>query len=144
MSSQVKRWGWLSFGRCVGIVGTRQRAKLGPNTYLEKVTADEYRVTFHGNLIMRLTADGAIRLYNSGHQRATTKQRLCALSPRMVYQKNYEWFIGPVPFEEGINVGLPQTPREAIMVDVWDGKLPPSVLADYDTDHVSAAGSRAG
>jgi hypothetical protein len=136
VSQEVKKWGWLSFGRCVDILAGRKNRKLGPNTYLVEYKDDEFRVEFHKSVIMQLTADGAIRLFSGGHRSMTTKSRLCALSPRKVHQTKYEWFVGPVPFSEGINVGNPQTAREAILCDVWDGKLPLSVLADYDADHV--------
>jgi hypothetical protein len=137
MSQQIKQWGWLSFGRCVEMLGRGRKSsrKLGPNTQLVKVSDDEFRVEFHDNVIMQLTADGAIRLFSGGHRSVTTKSRLCALSPRPVHQRDFDWFVGPIPFAEGINVGNPQTARESIMCDVWDGKIPASVRADYDADH---------
>jgi hypothetical protein len=142
MSQVVKRVGVLSFSKCVNMMQGRPspRRKLGPNTYLEVHAPDEFRVILYGTVIMQLTADGAIRLFSGDQKTPTTKQRLNALSPRGVYQKGYEWFVGTpgLPFCEGINVGAPQTPREAIMADIWAGKMPVSVLADYDADHAPA------
>jgi hypothetical protein len=139
MSQVVKRVGVLSFSKCVQMMQGRPspRRKLGPNTFLVRHADDEYRVILYEMVIMQLTADGAIRLFSGDHKTVTTKQRLNALSRRPVHQKDYEWFVGTpgLPFCEGINVGAPQTPREAIVADIMDGKLPASVLADYDQDH---------
>jgi hypothetical protein len=134
MSQEIKRVGILSFSKCVQMMQGRPspRRKIGPNTFLVRHADDEYRVILYEMVIMQLTADGAIRLFSAD------QQRLSALSPRGVYQSGGLWYVGVLPFCEGINVGRPQTPREAIMVDVWAGKIPLSVLADYDQDHVQA------
>ena len=74
-------------------------------------------VYLHGNHIATIT-DGSVKLYDGGHQSATTKSRLNAIMSEHclpgegVFQKNWEWFCRlwngtehfTVPFRSGMRL----------------------------------------
>lgn len=137
MSAVVKRIGPITYDKAAALLGGRGRKVIGPNTEVQRgdgIPAD-YLVVFHGTTIIRLTADGAILLFTGGHRTTTTKQRLNALSPARVAQRNYDWFVDGRPFTEGMNVGAPRTTREVLERAAAQGdELAVLALADLDRE----------
>jgi hypothetical protein len=105
----------LTYERCRQLLGRRDDLKLGHNTVLSKerwfdyLGGAVYRVTLHGNVILRYHADGRVQLFDGGYRSVTTKHRLNRLGPVSVCGVKGEWYVGLHPFKSGMTVQLAVT-----------------------------------
>ena len=88
--------GLLTHKRCKELMSSARDKDAGKpianNTRLYEENGDEYTVYLHGNLIMRITKKGWT-YYDGGWRTVTTKARLNEYGPRLVYQKDWEWYV---------------------------------------------------
>jgi len=98
-----------SFDEAVTILGGKTRQKVDHNTYVEQLAPNEIGVRLYDTIIVRYFRNGSTRLYSGGFQTVTTKKRIEEFSPCRVNQKKGRWFVNGVEFQEGIEVGQPQT-----------------------------------
>lgn len=88
--------------------GKNGRKKICNNTYL--YPRGEYNALVYHNTEIIKFYPMWVRLYTGSWHTSTTKLRLCKYSPVIVYQKDFDWFIGnwnkpdadDVEFYEGI------------------------------------------
>lgn len=104
MSREIKRIGTLSYERCANLLcerGARLAGpwrtykRIGPNTdvWSEEGPPVTYCVTFHSSRILRFHPDGKVTMWHHGHMSTTTKSRLSMLSPYLVYQEKFVWYV---------------------------------------------------
>jgi len=104
MSKQIREFGTLNYSRCLGLLGGRDRMRIGPNTYLER-DGDDCAVRLYDTKIIVFYSNGMIRLDSGGYQTVTTKQRMLNLSPVPVYAVGGTWYAGDgLPFFDGMLV----------------------------------------
>ena len=70
----------------------------------------------HGHKIATWTEDGLIELRDGGYKSNTTKARLNQFVPVNIYQKDYVWYIGDVPFENGVTLRVNEITGKASIV----------------------------
>ena len=98
----------LTFTQAQDLLGVRESKTLENNTKLVRLTVNQFAITLHGNVVVRINRDGSYVLHTGGWRTMTTKDRLCRYSPVGVFQKAGEWFLNlptPVPFVDGMQVG---------------------------------------
>ncbi len=81
----------------------------GNSKFLERNTRlykrfQTYVIRFWEVDIVTITHDGCFKLNTAGWRTATTKSRLNKYTPAHITQKNFEWYIGNVVFEDGMIV----------------------------------------
>lgn len=73
--------------------GRNGSRRLGNNTYLYPVGADDYAVRFHATNVVTIHADGTYTLNTGGWDTVTTSQRINDYGPARVSSQNGERFI---------------------------------------------------
>lgn len=84
--------------------GRNGSKKIGHNTYVEDIGNDTFGVRLHNTYVVRIYKDGTYTLHSGGWRTVTTKDRINANGPAKVYQKNHVWYVGNVPFTDGMRV----------------------------------------
>lgn len=75
----------------------------------------------------------------AGYRTNTTKDRLNYLTNAHVCQKKFVWYVGLLPYYDGINVGTPRNERESLeQAAMYGDRLALQALRDYDNDHPAA------
>ena len=125
MSQIVRKIGRLTYEKCRALLdilpGVRPnypvtKKTIGPNTQLEycpnvfetplgEKVPDVYIVRFWSTPILAFLPDGRVVIQTNGHETTTTKQRLNALGPVYIHQKNRVWYVGEERYFDGFIVG---------------------------------------
>lgn len=133
----VRDFGTLTYEKCQNLLKNRGSCPLGHNTSLTK-WKDVIYVVYHRTRIIAFHPDGAVVLDCAGFRTNTTKDRLNYLTHTHVHQKSFVWYVGPVEYYDGINVGTPRNERESLERAAMTGdKVALKALKDYDTEHAS-------
>jgi hypothetical protein len=132
----VRDHGTLSWWKCQSILKGRGSCPLGHNTSLTAGENNVYYVVYHRTRILAYHFDGAIIADCSGFRTNTTKDRLNYLTNRHIYQKKFVWYVGLLPYYDGVNLGTPRNEREALESAVMNGDESALLaLTDYDLEH---------
>src|SRR5947207_166547 len=70
--------------------------KIGHNTYLHvryETAVPSYAIRYHDTDIVTILPDDTYVLNSGGYRTATTKQRIAALAPGRLYQKDFTWYV---------------------------------------------------
>jgi hypothetical protein len=86
------------------VLGNRDSRKIGNNTYLERIDANTVGIRLHGTIVVSIHNNGRYTLNGGGYRTRTTKDRINEYAPVKVYQKAFAWFVGDVPFFDGMEV----------------------------------------
>jgi hypothetical protein len=112
----------LNPDECRRLLGRKDRAKVGHNTYLERDDHNScWRVRYHGHAIVVVHDDGTMTLASAGHRTVTTKQRINWFLPPgcSVFQSRHVWYYawpgGRIEFADGMRVG----PNGSMWRPVW-------------------------
>lgn len=99
----------MTFHEAAAILGKKNEKKIGNNTHLVRRGPDAIAVRLHKTDVVTLHASGKYTLTSGGWRSSTTKARINKYAPVRVYQENFGWFIGAVPFFDGIEVSATGT-----------------------------------
>jgi hypothetical protein len=88
------------------------RRTVEDNTCLVRMAFGEIVLYFYRTPIITYYQDGRITLFSGGFRTVTTKRRMNAYSPVVVFQRDLAWYVGHEdgriePFTERMNVGAP-------------------------------------
>ena len=84
--------------------GRNGSKKIGNNTYLHRIDANTIGVLLHSTDVVLIHSDNTWTLNSGGWRTGTTKDRMNTYSPARVSQMAYKWYVGPVPYFDGIQV----------------------------------------
>lgn len=56
---------------------------------------DSIAVQYHNTVVVQVWRDGYFVLNSGGYRTATTKERIRAYSPAVLYQKAHRWYLAP-------------------------------------------------
>lgn len=111
-------------------LGTRDRRKIGNNTYLERRDAETIAVKLHATDVVTFHANGTATLDSGGYLTVTTKDRLNSYAPcPRIFSHRGRWFVGKkdgdrsLPYFDGItftDYGECVNPQDAPDTDAQD------------------------
>lgn len=94
-----------TFSQATDRLGTRDRRKIGNNTYLERRDAETIAVRLHATDIVIFHSDGSATLHDGGYLTVTTKDRLNKYAPcPRISSVRGRWFVGDAPYFDGVRV----------------------------------------
>ena len=64
-------------------------------TYINRMADGSITVQYHRTIVVRADKDGTFTLNSGGYRTATTKERIKAYSPAVLYQKAHRWYLAP-------------------------------------------------
>lgn len=114
----LRNLGRLTHARCKEVLGGKGAKKLAHNTFLRADPHDVYTVVYHTTDIIRFYPGGSIIVNSGGWHTSTTKERINTLLGLGIHSVKHQWMYGPgkgKPWEDGINVGKPESTNDALI-----------------------------
>lgn len=110
----------LNPDKCNEILAGASSRTIANNTTLSIAGDGGFTIRLHGHAIIHILADGSFVISSCGFRTATTKQRLNALTPARVYQRDGDWLIahpgGPQFFADGTVIRQDGSPSPVLAV----------------------------
>ena len=104
-----------TYASLCALLDGRDEVKMCYKTWAVRLGAPTVAIRYHHTNIIEYTDDGHVYLNNGGWYTRTTMFRMARATGLPVRQKNWEWFVGDTPYENGMCVELPEfTKQEAL------------------------------
>jgi hypothetical protein len=85
--------------------GRKGRKRLGNNTFLHRIDPETLAVRLHETDVVLIHSDGTYTLDSGGWRTVTTKDRMARYSPGRIGARDGAWFVGSIPYHDGIKIG---------------------------------------
>lgn len=93
----------MTYQNAMATLGGESEVKIAHNTYLVR-RGDGIAIRLYSTDIITIHDDNTYTLNVGKWKTVTTKNRLNSYLPFKIHQKDYQWFIGTLPFENGMRL----------------------------------------